>query len=170
MQIQDTLSNASQTLTKEGIGFALIGGFALAAHGIVRATQDIDLLVDGTKKDIAKSALIAAGFSLVHESDEVIQLGGFGQLDLLLSNRPPTKLMIKNATRINEFPVPVVGVEDLIGLKIQAYSNDAKREFQDKADIQSLLEKFPHMNLTKVKGYADLFGEWDFIEKLRRRI
>ena len=31
--------------------------------------------------------------------------------------------------------------EDLIGLKIQAYKKDPSREFQDKADILSLLRQ-----------------------------
>ena len=30
---------------KENIDFAIIGGFALQAHGLARATQDIDFLV-----------------------------------------------------------------------------------------------------------------------------
>ena len=30
-----------------GVEYALIGGYALAAHGIARFTQDIDVLVEG---------------------------------------------------------------------------------------------------------------------------
>ena len=60
MQIQDTLTNAKEALEKAGVQFALIGGFALAAHGVVRATQDIDLLVDGDQKEnrTGRSSLI----------------------------------------------------------------------------------------------------------------
>lgn len=54
---------------------------------------------------------------------------------------------------------------DIIGLKIQAYKNDASRELQDKADIQKLLA-WPKINLVEVKKYADLFCEWPVIEKL----
>ena len=70
----------------------------------------------------------------------------------------------------DNFPVPVVLIEDLIGLKIQAYKNDSKREFQDKADIQSLLDKYPNLNFDKIKEYADLFSEWNFINELRNKL
>lgn len=111
MRIQDTLAHADRTLTKANIGFALIGGFALAAHGIVRATQDIDLLVDGDKREAAKTVLEEAGFKVSYESAEVLHMSGYGQLDLLFANRQPTKDMIKKAKKIKGFPVPVVSAE-----------------------------------------------------------
>lgn len=63
------------------------------------------------------------------------------------------------------FPIFILKPEDIIGLKIQAYKNDASRELQDKADIQKLLA-WPKINLVEVKKYADLFCEWPVIEKL----
>jgi hypothetical protein len=39
--LDQTLSH----LSEKGIASALIGGFALAAHGVARATEDVDLLV-----------------------------------------------------------------------------------------------------------------------------
>ena len=168
--IQDTLTKASVALSASKISYALIGGFALAAHGVVRATVDIDMLVDGHKKDQAKKVLEDAGFQTVHESNEVLQLSGLGQLDLLFANRQPTQKMLQRAQTIQDFPAPVVSAEDIIGLKIQAYKNDLKREFQDKADIQALLEKNKGLDFKLIKTYADLFNEWDFIQELRSRI
>lgn len=170
MEIQDTLSLAKRSLEKEGVKFALIGGFALAAHGVIRATQDIDLLVEGSKKAEAKKSLGGAGFKLVFENCEVLHFSGPGQLDILLANRESTLDMLRRAKLINDFPIPVVSAEDLIGLKIQAYKNDPDREFQDKADIQSLLKVVASLDFDLVKKYADLFDEWDFISKLRKRI
>lgn len=170
MSLKDTLTSASDALSAKKISFALIGGFALAAHGIVRATQDIDLLVDGTKKDSARVALAAAGFAVSHSTEEVMHLTGPGQLDILFANRTPTQDMLKRATKINDFPVPVVVPEDLIALKIQAYCNDRSREFQDKADIQSLLQSCKNLNFDLIKKHADLFGEWPSIEAIRVKI
>lgn len=42
--LRKTLNMATEGFLKESIDFALIGGFALGAHGIHRATKDIDLL------------------------------------------------------------------------------------------------------------------------------
>lgn len=170
MDLQDTLSSAASALSAEKIGFALIGGFALAAHGVVRATQDIDLLVDGSMRNKAIKCLESIGFIISHESPEVVHFSGKGQLDILFSNREPTRQMILDAKKINDFPIPVVSAEGIIGLKIQAYKNDPRREFQDKADIQSLLEIYKNLDFDKIKFYADLFGEWNFITDLRSKI
>jgi DNA repair ATPase RecN len=167
MDIKDTLSLAAEALSECGADFALIGGFALAAHGVVRATQDIDFLVDGKKKSEVHAALQQKGFKLDHRTDEVMHFSGKGQLDLLFANRELSQKMIQNAVKINNFPVPVVRVEDLIGLKIQAYKNEQRRELRDKADIQALMESNAKINYGLVKQYADLFGEWRFIQSLR---
>ena len=170
MTIENTLSLAAKALKSEKITFALIGGFALAAHGVVRATQDIDLLVDGTKKKLAKNAMAESGFKVNFENEEVMHLSGPGHLYILFANRDSTMDMLVRARPLNDFPVPVVSPEDLIGLKIQAYKNDPRREFQDKADIQALLEKTANLNFDLIKKYADIFGEWSFIVELRSKL
>lgn len=167
MRLQDTLSMAANALAKANLKFAVIGGFALAAHGVVRATQDIDLLVDGNSKDLVKNVLTHCGFTVIFENQEVMHLSGAGQLDILFANRAHTQTMLTRARTINEFPAPVVIAEDLIGLKIQAYKNDPKREFRDKADIQCLLENKKDLDFQLIKKYADLFNEWAFIVELR---
>lgn len=45
--LRATMMTASQALTAKGISHALIDDFALAFHGINRATADIDFLADG---------------------------------------------------------------------------------------------------------------------------
>lgn len=42
----------SERLTKEGVPHLLIGGLAVAAHGYVRATRDVDFLV--SREDLSK--------------------------------------------------------------------------------------------------------------------
>jgi predicted nucleotidyltransferase len=171
MGLNDTLTKASTSLQQRKIAFALIGGFALAAHGVVRATQDIDLLIDGNRQADAIKALEQAGFKIVHQTPEVCHFSGPGQLDVLWANREPTQRMIQKSVSIQQFPVNVVQIEDLIGLKIQAYKNDSRREFQDKADILSLLERHKdRVDLQKVYDYADIFGERLTIQDLLKRI
>jgi hypothetical protein len=45
MELFDELKRLLGALNAAGIDFALCGGFALAAHGIVRATEDIDVIL-----------------------------------------------------------------------------------------------------------------------------
>lgn len=166
INLRKTLNDAHTVLQQAGVAHALIGGFALAAYGQHRATADIDLLADGTKKEMIRAELIKKGFVLKHESSEVLQFTGIGFLDVLLANRPLSQQMLKQALLNQELDIYILKPEDIIGLKIQAYKNDASRELQDKADIQKLLA-LPKINLVEVKKYADLFGEWLVIEKLQ---
>ncbi|MFZ3230910.1 MAG: hypothetical protein WA160_11945 [Pseudobdellovibrio sp.] len=165
INLRKTLSDAHSVLELAGVAHALIGGFALAVYGQHRATADIDLLADGLKKELIKTELIKKGFTLKHESNEVLQFSGIGYLDVLLANRPLSLEMLKRANLNNELNIYILKAEDIIGLKIQAYKNDPSRELQDKADIQKLLS-LPNLDHEIIKKYADLFNEWSTLEKL----
>ncbi|MBK9294371.1 MAG: nucleotidyl transferase AbiEii/AbiGii toxin family protein [Oligoflexia bacterium] len=167
--LRKTLLLATEALSNAKISHALIGGFALAHHGVSRATVDIDFLADGEQKPQIISALTKAGFKLVLETPEVLHLeGNSGFLDVLLANRPTSKKMLNEAVKDKSLGVYVLKAEDIIGLKIQAYKNDPTRELQDKADIQSLLTNNENLDINKIKAYADLFGEWNEIQKLKK--
>lgn len=168
MDLKKTLQLASHILDDASVRHALIGGLALAAHGINRATADVDVLADGAQRDLILQSLLAAGFQLTFSSAEVLQFTGVGQVDVLLANRPMSLRMINEATRFDRLPIKVLRVEDLIGLKIQAFQNDRTRELKDKADIQALMIAHPSLDWNRVKSYADLFGEWSTIENLRK--
>jgi len=42
----EDVKRLARYLEEAGVDYALIGGYALAAHGMIRQTEDIDLLVD----------------------------------------------------------------------------------------------------------------------------
>ena len=165
MNLRKTLNDAHKALQEAGISHALIGGFALASYGQHRATSDIDLLVDGSKKEMIKNVLLKSGFSLRYESTEVLQFDGIGFLDILLANRPLSLEMLRRANLNQDLNVFILKAEDIIGLKIQAYKNDHSRELQDKADIQKLL-MLPGLEIEIIKKYADLFNEWSELQNL----
>ena len=50
-RLEDLLS-LCQALNQEGARYVLIGGFAVILHGFVRATKDVDLLVDPSESNI----------------------------------------------------------------------------------------------------------------------
>lgn len=167
MSLRLTLEKAHQALENAEIPHALIGGMGLATLGIHRATQDVDMIIDGDLKERAKATLAQAQFHLKLETPEVLHFEGVGRLDLLLANRPLSREMIRDAKAYPQHKIKCVSPEGIIGLKIQAYTNDKKRELQDKADIQSLIEIYPELDWEKIKSYAELFGEWKTIEALR---
>lgn len=166
MGLKQAILQIHSLLETAGIDHALIGGFALAAHGINRSTGDIDLLVDEECKEILISCLNKAGYSIEIETPEVLHFKGPVQLDVLLARRHISKKMLARAKNTSFLNVKCLGPEDLIGLKIQAYCNDPRRELQDKADIQYLFNKYPELDLKQIKEYADLFQQWGEIRKI----
>jgi len=163
----NTLEAAHHALITAGIDHALIGGLALGGHGVHRATVDVDFLVDGSRRMDAVSALQAAGFQIQTETPEVMHLSGVGPLDLLLANRPATRKMLDRAIEDQRLGLKCVVIEDLIGLKIQAFCNEPRRALQDQADIVSLVSANPGVDWSKIKEYADLFEAWPVIEEIR---
>lgn len=170
MNLRATLKLAHNLLDQYGIEHALIGGLALACYGSTRATVDLDLLIYEEKKDKLKSIFKTHGFSLIHESDEVLQFSGIGYVDIILARRPISQKILRDANTGGPEEIKFVQAEDLIGLKIQAYVNDSTRELQDKADIQFLIENVPNIDWDKIKSYADLFSQWEAINKIKNKI
>lgn len=166
MNLRETIKVAHLALKENNIDHALIGGVALATLGLNRATADVDLLIDGDFKDLAKKILIQKGFILKTETEDVLHFEGFGYLDLLLAKRPLSKKMLSSASVKSLMDIKCLQAEDIIGLKIQAYKNDKKRELRDKADILSLFEINKSLDMNKIKMYADIFNEWEAIKKL----
>ncbi len=170
MNLRELLISVHQALEAAQVQHALIGAFALAHYGIQRATGDIDFLIDEVDRKKAVKALKNLDFRIFHETEEVIQLEGPGSIDFLLTQRPLSRKMLADAQSIQPFNIKCISVEGLIGLKIQAYNNDSKRELQDKADILALIEEHPKMNWNQVKQYADLFNAWKDIMDLKHKV
>lgn len=45
------------TLVKRGVDFIVVGGYAVAAHGVVRATKDVDICPDPDDENLARLAV-----------------------------------------------------------------------------------------------------------------
>lgn len=170
MNLRTTLKLAHNLLNDNQIDHALIGGLALACYGSTRATIDLDLLVHEENKAKVKKLLLDNGFTLVHESEEVLQFSGLGYIDIILARRPISQSILSNSNSGGPEGIKFVKTEDLIGLKIQAYTNDPSRELQDKADIQFLIENVTSLDWEKIKSYADLFKQWEVINDIKNKI
>src|SRR6056297_1394633 len=106
---------------------ALIGGLALAAHGVVRATQDVDLLIDGEDADVAHRCVQALGYECVHRSIEAANYERDDEgVDLLYAHRAAARHILGLA-EVQHTPfgeIRVVTAEGLIAFKLQSYCND----------------------------------------------
>jgi len=60
------LLDAVEVLEREKVDYAVIGAFALSAHGVVRASTDVDVLVFATPKQLA---MLRARFQRACQAD-----------------------------------------------------------------------------------------------------
>ncbi len=160
---------------KEKIDFAIIGGFALQAYGMARATQDIDFLVLVNNRDKVKELMTKGGFNLLHESNDVLNFVGskpaLGRVDFLLAQRKYTNEMLTRATEKDvfdgKFKIKFIKIEDQIGLKVQSSSNDPTRYHQDMADIEELIKNnIKELDMSIIKEYFSIFNRVDEFDRI----
>ena len=153
--------------------FALIGGLALASHHVIRATQDVDLLVAAEDADRVDTTLVGLGYQRSYRSaDAANYLRRDERVDLLYASRPiARKLLLSASARTTTFGnLKVVDVEGLIGLKLQGFINDPRR-MQDQEDIRALLRaNRATINMTEVCEYFRLFDREPLLSEILRTL
>ncbi|HUK13185.1 MAG TPA: hypothetical protein VLW17_07765 [Thermoanaerobaculaceae bacterium] len=171
MNFTETLRAVAAKLDASGYGWAVIGGLAVGIYGAPRSTVDIDMLIDGGCAEHLDGMLEGLGYSLVYRWDEsshyTPRVPERCPLDFLHARRPHTRAMLARAHRVelgeDGLLVPVVEMEDLIGLKVQAMVNDPDRRRGELVDIRALLEAAVatkrHPDMERVREYFGLFGE-----------
>ena len=149
--------------------FALIGGLALAAHRVVRATSDVDLLVRAEDAPQFARIVEKLGYRCLHESaDAANYLRGDERLDVLLASRAIARGLLESAqARHTPFgDLRVVSAEGLIAFKLQALVNDPRRT-RDLEDIRQLMRaNRATLNLEQVRGYFQLFDREALLDEL----
>jgi len=155
-------------LESEGMPFAVIGGLALSAHGVIRATSDIDLLAPAARASEIDAITAKLGYRCLHRSADAANYARSDErLDLLLASRPiAMKLLAAAVPRTTLYgAMPVVSAEGLIGFKLQAWVNDRRRG-QDVEDIRRLLSANREaLDLREIREYFRLFDREALLEQ-----
>lgn len=148
---------------------ALIGGLALAAHQVVRATRDVDFLADADDADHLHGILIGLGYRCVHRSvDAANYLRDDEGLDLLYAHRPIARKLLNEAVIHPTImgSLRIVSAEGLIGFKLQALANDPSR-IRDIEDIRALLStKHDELDMQEIREYFALFDRTQWLDEL----
>lgn len=167
------ITQVTATLRAAGIEHALIGGLALASHRVVRATQDVDLLVDGQKAGEIDAEMLNLGYICLHRSaDAANYVRNDERIDFLFAHRPIARRLLVDAAQLQTTlgVIRVVSAEGLIGFKLQAMVNDPQRT-QDMEDIRALLRaKRGGLDMEQVRGYFQLFEREGLLDDLLREI
>lgn len=170
MNLKEVLKALIAKFHEQEIDFALSGGLALSTMNILRFTRDIDFIIFEDSKGVVHEIMTALGYERQDfSSDEIVSylspLKVFGQVDFLLARRKYTKAMMRRAQKKpvfdHEYEVKTVTPEDLIGLKVQAISNDPENRYLiDEPDIQRLLTlHHDKIDMALVREYFKIFDK-----------
>lgn len=102
MELDEALK-VLESLEKEGVDYVLVGGFAMTIHGLVRATEDLDIFVRPTEENIEK--LRRALWSLYQDPtiDEISTADLLGDYPAVRYYPPRGELFLDILTRLGEF-------------------------------------------------------------------
>ena len=154
---------------KKPLKIILTGAWAVAVWGHVRATQDVDFLVDSDDAEFVHTALTGLDYQCVHRSEDAANyVRGDQGLDLLFARRPAARRLLAGAgdraTTMGR--IHVVSAEGLIGFKLQALTNDPSRR-RDLEDIRALLHaQRGHLNMQELREFFALFDRMDLLDEL----
>jgi hypothetical protein len=165
----DQIAQALSAFASSEVSPALIGGLALVAHDVVRATQDVDFLVDATDADRVHDILLGLGYRCIHRSEDAANYVRDDEgLDLLYAHRPIARRLLDQAAE-RDTPMGrlrVISAEGLIAFKLQGFVNDPTRT-RDLDDIRSLLQaKGPALDMDEVARYFRLFDRQALLDEL----
>lgn len=177
----EVAQRVSDLLVREGVGHAVIGAVAMALHGHVRATRDLDLAVlvppSPRLTSIAEALRregLAAESSFPAPDDDlggVLTVVGAEFDPVQIVNfynppRPPSSLVreaIDSATRVGAFPVPVVALPHLVALKL------ATGAYRDELDVLDMLEALPHVDVGLLRATCERHGLGDALARVLAR-
>jgi hypothetical protein len=146
-KVYETLQRLARNLPNAGIDYALIGGMALAIHGYVRLTQDVDLLMNEAGLEQFQHTLVGRGYiaafpgarkmfldTITGVKVEIITTGEFP------GDGKPKAVQFPDPTAISiELDgMRVTRLETLIELKL-ASGLTAPDRLKDLADVQELI-------------------------------
>jgi hypothetical protein len=166
-QIREALSMFARNRTEP----ALIGGLAVVAHQVVRATQDVDFLLEAEAADKVHDALLDLGYRCIFRSENAANYVRAAEgLDLLYAHRPLARRLLAQASE-RETPMGrmrIISVEGLIGFKLQGFVNDATRA-RDLDDIRALLKVHrASLDMDELHEYFSLFNKPELLDELLR--
>lgn len=146
--VHAALQELSRRLAAEGVDYAIIGGMALGAHGYVRVTQDIDILLTPEGLQRFQEKLIGRGYvPMFPGAAKHFKETSYGvRIEVLTSGEYPGDGKPKavafpepNAVAVEIDGLRVIRLEKLIELKLASGLSAAHR-IKDLADVQQLIE------------------------------
>lgn len=151
---------------------ALIGGFALAAHGIPRATVDLDFLAEEACQGRIVRFLESLGYETLSRSRALSNhdhpMPSLGRVDFLYVGRETAEEIFRQGIRVpilTDRTILVAKPEHLVALKLFAKAANPGRFYREMEDIGQLC-RLDGIDHEEVRGYFEKYGCLEEYEKL----
>ena len=172
MNFENVLRFLTDFLDKEGIDHALIGGFALGAYGVSRATVDLDMITHLDNRDTIVEFLESLGYETLARSEAFSNhehpIPDMGRIDFLYVSADTAETILEEALVHPIFSnerIKVVKPEHLIALKLFSASADPNRYHREMEDIRSLMAT-ETIDREEVRRYFEKYSSLEELEKL----
>ena len=134
----EDLVELCRSLNREGVRYLLIGGFAVILHGYVRATKDVDLLVDPAEDNVralkrAMADLPDNAIAVIEDDEvgryQVVRIADEFVVDLMASacgiDYAEAMRAGVETVQLDDVEVPIAGKQLLIRMKQTVRPSDA---------------------------------------------
>jgi len=141
--VYKSLRSLCSLLDKESINYALIGGLAVAEHNAPRTTLDIDILVSEEGLEKFRRFFIGHGYLPKFKgAKRTFRDTTTGvRIEFVTIGERAGKFTIPEVAKIEKDGIKIVGLKDLIKLKLMASVSreDRLKARQDQVDIARLI-------------------------------
>jgi hypothetical protein len=150
---RDKLTDLFRALEREGVEYVLIGATAMAAHGVVRATEDVDLVLRATPENIERvRRALRTAFGEDTSIAEIRDEDLLGDYPTIRYYPPNGDLHVDLMTRLGEvadYESVEAEIKEIGGTRVRVATPRALYELKkdtmrplDHADARRLAERF----------------------------
>lgn len=159
------------------VKFLLIGGRSLEAHGYVRNTKDVDILIATEDIPIMEQLLTNVGYSKEAETPIFSRWKhhslGAEDVDVMFVSKGTFESLAKDCVtmKVGSANLRIPSVPGIVALKLHAIKNNPDRLAKDSTDILTLMDLKPDaLTHDGLKQLCDKFGTpelWIKLQTLR---
>jgi predicted nucleotidyltransferase len=168
---------AGQTLADAGVDCLLVGGHAVNAYGVTRATQDVDFLIAGSEVRTVKEIMLNQGYTNISAQENVVFFNRPGsplRVDYLLTAPETVKEMLSRSVvkvHADGLTVRLPALKDLLAMKLfSLHAGGLKRRTKDFPDIVALVKEH-HVDVeTTLRELCALYADSACYEELKAAI
>ena len=175
MNIEGVATLLAEFFDKHQRRYAAIGGYALVAHGILRATFDMDWVVEDDSQDELVGFLEALGYETLHRSsgysNHLHPDVDLGRIDFVYVDERTANEIFNSSEKkeiLEGVEVLVPRPEHLVAMKVRAIKNDPDRKLQDLADVRALAQ-LSGVDTEEIRAYFDKLGLAELYEEVKPR-